>query len=272
MTQPIGLQADDLADTMARFGVAAQQVRRDHVISHILAALSRDHRDELIFFGGTALSRTHLRDERLSEDIDLIATGRRDDLAAALIDELGRALARTHGRITWAPAWSSNSEVEPATAVTPDGIAIKIQLLSADRYEPWPTEFREIEQRYRDAPPAVLRVPTLESFAGWKTVAWLDRRAPRDLYDLWALTTVGALNEQSAALFARHGPTGKAPRSWMFDRPPSTAEWQAQLAGQTRLTVTAAEALRAVRDAWASATDARPTGTSRPGIGESADD
>jgi len=39
----------------------------------------------------------------------------------------------------------------------------------------------------------------------------------------------------------------------MFKGAPSAAEWQAQLAGQTRLTVTAAEALEAVRSAWAAA-------------------
>jgi Nucleotidyl transferase AbiEii toxin, Type IV TA system len=72
MTKPIGLQPDDLAETMAAFGVAEAQVRRDHAISHILAALSRHRHEELIFFGGTALSRTYLLDERLSEDIDLI--------------------------------------------------------------------------------------------------------------------------------------------------------------------------------------------------------
>src|ERR1035437_6902676 len=63
---------------MATFGVAEVQVRRDHAISHILAALSRHRRQELIFFGGTALSRTYLLDERLSEDIDLIAVDQRD--------------------------------------------------------------------------------------------------------------------------------------------------------------------------------------------------
>ena len=37
----------------------------------------------------------------------------------------------------------------------------------------------------------------------------------------------------------------------MFKRAPSAAEWQAQLAGQTRLKVTAAEAWEAVRTGWA---------------------
>ena len=251
MTQPFGLQPDDLAEVMATFGVAEAQVRRDHAISHILAALSRHHREELILFGGTALGRTYLLDQRLSEDIDLIAVDHRDGLADVLLKEVSSALARTHGRITWSPGWSRNSDVDPAVAVTPDGIAIQIQLLHGAGYEPWPTETREIEQRYRDAPPAILRVPTLLSFAGWKTAAWVDRGAARDLYDLWALNKVGALNPESAALFARHGSISSPPRSWMFKRAPSAAEWQAQLAGQTRLKVTAAEALEAVRTGWA---------------------
>lgn len=253
MRRPVGLQPDDVAEVMATFGVAEAQVRRDHAISHILAALSRRHSEELIFFGGTALSRTYLLDERLSEDIDLIAVDQRDDLADILLKDIDAALARTHGRITWSPGWSRNSDVDPAVAVTPDGIAIKIQLLRGASYEPWPTETCDIEQRYRDAPPAILRVPTLRAFAGWKTAAWMDRGAARDLYDLWALDKVGAMTAESAALFATHGPTGSTPRPWMFKGAPSAAEWQAQLAGQTRLTVTAAEALEAVRSAWAAA-------------------
>jgi hypothetical protein len=39
----------------------------------------------------------------------------------------------------------------------------------------------------------------------------------------------------------------------MFRQTPTAGEWQAQLAAQTRLTVTADEALRAVRETWTSA-------------------
>lgn len=112
---------------------------------------------------------------------------------------------------------------------------------------------RAIEQRYRDAPQATLRVPTLLSFAGWKTAAWMDRGTARDLYDLWALGNVGALNADAAALFAKHGPTSNPPRSWRFDRAPSEAEWRGQLGEQTRLTVSADDALEAVRSAWTEA-------------------
>jgi hypothetical protein len=81
----------------------------------------------------------------------------------------------------------------------------------------------------------------------------MDRVAARDLYDLWALSNVGALNAESASLFAEHGPTNNPPRPWMFDHAPSTTEWLAQLAGQTRLTVTPDQAIAAVRTAWATA-------------------
>jgi hypothetical protein len=250
-----GLSPADLTRVMDQFGVAEDQVRRDHAISHILAVLSRSHRDRLIFFGGTALSRTCLHDERLSEDIDLIVTaGNRDAVANQLRRDIDQALQRTHGRLTWNPAWTPNSDVAPALIETPARVVIKVQLLRGAHYEPWPTEEREIEQRYSDAPPATLRVPTRAAFAGWKTAAWLDRGSPRDLYDLWALANVGALNAESAALFAQHGPINKPPQPWMFTKAPAPAEWQAQLASQTRLHVSAGEALHLVREAWAAAT------------------
>lgn len=47
----------DVAD---RFGVDLEQVRRDHVISHVLGSISRRAQDRFIFYGGTALSRTWL--------------------------------------------------------------------------------------------------------------------------------------------------------------------------------------------------------------------
>lgn len=46
----------ELRDVSRGFGVAADEVS-----------------DDVVFFGGTALCRTHLPDLRLSEDIDLIA-------------------------------------------------------------------------------------------------------------------------------------------------------------------------------------------------------
>jgi hypothetical protein len=248
----VGLSPDDLTREAERFGVSDEQVRRDHAISHVLAAISSRCAEDVIFFGGTALSRTHLGHARLSEDIDLIAQGPRKLIAIRLTTAINDALIRTHGRIRWHPPFSDNSDLEPAILQTPDGINIKVQLLDKLGYSLWPVERTQIEQRYRDAEPATLTVPTVASFAGWKTAAWHDRHAPRDLYDLWALAERGSLNAEAAALFAEHGTTGGPPREFMFNQPPTEAAWEAALAGQTRLEVTAGGALAVVRAAWAS--------------------
>lgn len=93
--------------------------------------------------------------------------------------------------------------------------------------------------------------PTLPAFASSKTATWFDRRAARDLWDLWALDQIGAINAEAESLYRRYGPTNKPPAPHDFTKGPTDAEWQYQLAGQTRLTVSARDALRAVREAWA---------------------
>lgn len=81
------LRNDELLATAALFGADETQVRRDHLISHILHAVASLDLP-VIFFGGTALARTHLTDPatgaRLSEDIDLYSPTRKN--SAALID------------------------------------------------------------------------------------------------------------------------------------------------------------------------------------------
>ena len=248
-----GLTLEDLRRETGRFGVAEEQVRRDHVISHMLAAISAACAEDVIFFGGTALSRTHLAHARLSEDIDLIATVQRAELLPKLVRAIDRAVARTHGRPVWDPAFTDR-DVEAAVVAT-GGVQVRVQVLRGEHYPRWPAERVTIEQRYADAPPATLTVPTLESFAGWKTATWHDRGAPRDLYDLWALGEVGALTSAAAELFVRYGTTGGPPRKFMFTTAPSEQSWRASLSGQTRLDITAADALRAVRRYWSRALD-----------------
>jgi hypothetical protein len=93
--------AEEIATT-ERFGVARDQVLRDHLISHLLAALSEHCRDQVVFFGGTALSRTFVPDGRLSEDIDLAATvDQRQGCGAGGTGDAGRhqrpsAIAQPH--------------------------------------------------------------------------------------------------------------------------------------------------------------------------------
>jgi predicted nucleotidyltransferase component of viral defense system len=239
-------------DRVARqFGVTPEQVERDHLISHLLAFLGRRFGDRIHFIGGTALAYTHLPSGRLSEDIDLIAVDDRKALAAELDDALPRALARTHGRLTVEPRLNNSADTAPTIIRTAAGIVVRFQLLSARGRVLWPTERRPLVQRYPDAPAAELIVPTLPAFAASKTATWADRRAPRDLWDLWALTRIGAIDAAALELYRRYGPTNQPPGSYVFETPPSEAEWQSQLAGQTRLTVDAADALAPVREAWA---------------------
>jgi predicted nucleotidyltransferase component of viral defense system len=244
------MNADERAVVAQQFGVAPEQVERDHLISHLLAFLSQDLREQIHFIGGTALARTHLFDGRLSEDIDLIAIDNRKAVAEHLDAALPRVLARTHGRLTLYPPLSDSASTVPAILRSATGTVVRVQLLSSRGRVPWPTELRALEQRYRDAPAAELIVPTLPAFAASKTVTWADRRAPRDLWDLWALTKIGAIDAAALELYRRFGPTNKPPGYYLFGTPPSEDEWQTQLAGQTRLTVVAPAALAAVREAW----------------------
>ncbi len=245
------MEADERAQIAQQFGVAPEQVERDHLISHLLAFLSQNISDRIHFIGGTALARTHLPEGRLSEDIDLIAIDDRKTVAADLDAALPRALARTHGRLTLDPPLSRVANTVAAILRSAGGLSVRIQLLSARDRVLWPTERRPLWQRYGDAPAAELVVPTLPAFAASKTATWADRHAPRDLWDLWALDRIKAIDAAALELFRRFGPTNQPPGGYVFETPPSDAAWQSQLAGQTRLTVDAASALAVVRQAWA---------------------
>ena len=48
------LRRGELARWAAAFGVADEQIRRDHLISHVLGALSAMDGPGLVFYGGTA--------------------------------------------------------------------------------------------------------------------------------------------------------------------------------------------------------------------------
>lgn len=84
-----------------------------------------------------------------------------------------------------------------------------------------------------------------------KTVAWADRGAARDLYDLHLLAGVGAIDRTARDLYVRLGPTRHPPAAWLFDAPPTEGQWRDQLGGQTRLSVGPADAAITVRAAWA---------------------
>jgi hypothetical protein len=144
-------------------------------------------------------------------------------------------------------------DVEPAVLTTTDGVSVRVQLLGQTGYPLWPVQSCPLVQRYSDVLPATLVVPTRSAFAAWKTVAWGDRAAPRDLFDLWSLASIDAVDSEAAILFAKHGPTNKPPSKTLFVRPPEEVVWRRDLSSQTRLQVSAADALAVVRRAWQAA-------------------
>lgn len=245
---------EELQTVANDFGVALEQARRDHAISHVLAALSAPHIAETTtFYGGTALSRTHLPRLRLSEDIDLISRADRRTTAEAIERALDAALARSHGKVTWEPQLSATRGAESAVLRLRDGIVIRVQMMKADDLPPWPTEQRALVQRYSDAKPANLSVFTPAASVAAKTFAWGDRAAARDLYDLWALALLGRIDAAARDAYRRWG-QGSDPGAWLFREAPSESGWGTDLAHQGRVRVGPGDALRVVREHWATAT------------------
>lgn len=251
------MDPDERDAAAAQFGAGTEQIERDHLISHLLAFLSRHFGDRVHFIGGTALARTHLPNGRLSEDIDLVAVGNRADVARDLDLALPRAVARSHGRLAVEPALRDTRDADAVVLRPDDGRPVRLQLLSVRGRVLWPTERRELFQRYADVPAAELSVPTLPAFAASKTATWADRQAPRDLWDLWALNRLGAVDANAAALFQRYGPTNRPPALHMFDRAPSDAQWQTQLAGHPSQHLRWRSAHRGTRRPWRQAVTTR---------------
>lgn len=244
------LDPTELQNVAAAFGVDEAQVLRDHLISHLLAAISAEAGDSVQFFGGTALARSVISNGRLSEDIDLLAIANRSEIAARLTASLPPMLRREFPGLAWEPALTEVRDSNPAVLRNAEGVAVRIQLLGATGYPRWPTKQADLVQRYSDAPPAQLITPTAAGFAGAKASAWRDRRASRDLWDLWALAERGHLDQEAADLYARLGPTNQRPAPEDYDPAPNQSRWERDLAGQTRLTVTATEAAQIVAAAW----------------------
>ncbi|HWL37147.1 MAG TPA: nucleotidyl transferase AbiEii/AbiGii toxin family protein [Frankiaceae bacterium] len=239
------LDPRELREVAERFGVAEDQVRRDHLVSHVLAAVSR-LAPAAVFFGGTALARTHLPAGRLSEDVDLYAARRRD-VARALTTGIPSALRREFPRLAWDPAPEDVADNGTALLLAERVPPVRLQVLDGTGYALWPTERRSVDTRYADVPAATLTVPTRASFVGMKLWAWGDRRAARDLYDLWSLATIGAVDADAVAAY--EAAVGYRPPLSVFDRVPDAEEWRTALAHQTAVLPDVAGAVAAVRAA-----------------------
>ncbi|QCR53853.1 hypothetical protein C1N80_09895 [Brachybacterium sp. SGAir0954] len=110
----------------------------------------------VVFFGGTALSRTYLTDLRLSEDVGLICTSDRASTAARIEEAILRGLRRSIGRTTFTPSLTELRRADHSV-LDVGGVRIQLQLLCAVGHPSWPTATSTRHRRYADAPAASLR-------------------------------------------------------------------------------------------------------------------
>lgn len=143
----MSLDDTELYDTADAFGVDLDQVRRDHVISHVLAAISTHARDTFLFTGGTMLSRTWLRDVRLSEDVDLMVYEPRSVAGARLADLVRSEIEPLFGRVAWDKNPATAGDAESIFASVGDDVTIKFQLVDTTGRASWPREKAAIHQR-----------------------------------------------------------------------------------------------------------------------------
>lgn len=234
------LDEAELRAVAERFGVSDDQVRRDHLISHVLAAI--ENVEGVVFYGGTALTRTALPDLRLSEDIDLIAVGPRSPVAAQLAQAINRGLARSFGEVRWQRSLESTHDAEPTSLEVKGRLSVRLQLVSQEGRQVLPTAQRAIEQRYSDAPAVSLQSLTDDGFVAAKISAWLDRNTPRDLFDLHAMARARLLSQEGIEIVRATTNWTHFPDGVQWPTAPHENDWQLHLAHQTRLSVSAHDA------------------------------
>ena len=230
---------EEIRQYAADLGVPEGQIKRDHLISHVLNAVSgieaRNPDLELGFFGGTALCRTWCPDIRLSEDIDLLIA----DLASAserVLPEIVKDVRQEYPDCRWLDGWVRN---DLDSKVLQDGFGSEVRVQFVKWRQKWRhlTFRREpVALRYSDLPTHVeIPIPSATAFVAMKLMAWEDRKAPRDLFDLYFLSRKGFFS--TGALDLVEKVTGVYPtiQSLGISIPKITLRnWQAELAHQTQ--------------------------------------
>lgn len=201
-----------LSNRLARAGgrrVVEAVLERDYSLAWFLVGLSRSAlREALVFKGGTALKRCYFGDYRFSEDLDFtLAEPRELDAILAGLKAVYAEVQRASGivvRFARADRKShQNSHTVylsyegPLPAASPKEVKVDItireQLVRPVEDRPVLRGYEEYADLPEDAP---VRVYTLEEIAVEKLVARTDktRNEPRDLYDLWHLTSEGFID------------------------------------------------------------------------------
>jgi uncharacterized protein len=201
-----------LSNRLARAGgrrVVEAVLERDYCLAWFLVGLSRSPlREALVFKGGTALKRCYFGDYRFSEDLDFtLAEPRELDAILTGLEVVYGEVQRASGIVVRFARADRKSHQNshtfylcyegPLPAASPKEVKVDItireQLVRPVEDRPVLRGYEEYADLPEDAP---VRVYALEEIAVEKLVALTDkaRNEPRDLYDLWHLTSEGLID------------------------------------------------------------------------------
>ena len=177
-------------------------LERDYCLAWLLVGLSQSRlRDLFIFKGGTALKRCHFGDYRFSEDLDF-TLARKVEFAEIRegLEEVYEVVANDSGiRFTF-ESEDHQSHVNSYTFYlryqgplpTPNTIKVDNTISEVLHFRVERLPILRHYPEYADIPEdKTIAVYSLNEIAAEKIVALQDRarNEPRDLYDLWFLTT-----------------------------------------------------------------------------------
>lgn len=111
-------------------------------------------------------------------------------------------------------------------------LRVQIQVISnRPGWARLPAKSTPVRLRYSDLAPSIgLMVPTVDAFGAMKLSAYVDRAAPRDLFDLKALAERNKLGTESLALTREL--LGRLLAKQEFESSPTAGQWQLELSHQ----------------------------------------
>jgi predicted nucleotidyltransferase component of viral defense system len=198
-------------------------LERDYCLAWFLVALSKmPLRERLAFKGGTALKRCYFGDYRFSEDLDFTLTAEAPfDVIRQELEPVFAEAGRLGGvpiRFDHEDQLHQNSHTfylayEGPLPPTNRAKTVKVDITIKEEIV-FPLESQRVlraYEEYQDLPEdAEVRAYSLAEIASEKVVALLDpaRNEPRDLYDIWFLTSNGHID--------LHDVTHAIERKWEF--------------------------------------------------------
>jgi predicted nucleotidyltransferase component of viral defense system len=187
-------------------------LERDYCLAWFLCALAQsDLREVLAFKGGTALKRCYFPEYRFSEDLDftLLSEITFEGIQKRL-ESVYATVKESSGIVFGFDRKDTNSHVNSHTfylkytGPLPSGNDVKVDITIREHVV-FPLQDRPILRGYdefSDIPDGrLIRVYSLEEITAEKLMALADRarNEPRDLYDLWYLTSEAGIAISSVA-------------------------------------------------------------------------